>query len=62
MRKVARELPRKSGVYLMKDRLGHVIYVGKAKDLRKRGGELLSRLTQIHLGPAQDWSDGGNGS
>ena len=38
MRKVARELPRKSGVYLMKDRLGHVIYVGKAKDLRKRVG------------------------
>ena len=38
MRKVARELPRKSGVYMMKDRLGHVIYVGKAKDLRKRVG------------------------
>lgn len=38
MRKVARGLPQKSGVYLMKDRLGHVIYVGKAKNLRKRVG------------------------
>ena len=38
MRKIARGLPEKSGVYLMKDRLGHVIYVGKAKNLRKRVG------------------------
>ena len=36
MRKVARKLPQVSGVYLMKDRLGQVIYVGKAKNLRKR--------------------------
>ena len=38
LRMVARGLPQKSGVYLMKDRLGHVIYVGKAKNLRKRVG------------------------
>ena len=38
MRKLARGLPQTSGVYLMKDRLGHVIYVGKAKNLRKRVG------------------------
>ena len=29
-------LPDKSGCYLMKDRLGNVIYVGKAKNLKNR--------------------------
>ncbi len=38
LRKVARALPQSSGVYLMKDRLGRVIYVGKAKNLRRRVG------------------------
>ena len=32
----ARELPSQSGVYLMKDKDDRIIYVGKAKDLRKR--------------------------
>ncbi len=31
-----RRLPGKPGVYLMKDRLGRILYVGKAKNLKKR--------------------------
>ncbi len=33
-----RKTPHRPGVYLMKDRLGSIIYVGKARDLRKRVG------------------------
>ena len=36
IRKKLGELPHKPGIYLMKDRFGTVIYVGKARDLRKR--------------------------
>ena len=36
IRKKLGSLPHKPGIYLMKDRFGTVIYVGKARDLRKR--------------------------
>ncbi|MBD5780990.1 excinuclease ABC subunit UvrC [Pelagicoccus sp. NFK12] len=36
LKEKVRRLPDKPGVYLMKDRLGSVIYVGKAKNLKKR--------------------------
>jgi excinuclease ABC subunit C len=36
IRKKISALPHKPGVYLMRDRFGTVIYVGKARDLRKR--------------------------
>ncbi len=36
IRKKISALPHKPGIYLMKDRFGTVIYVGKARDLRKR--------------------------
>ena len=36
IRKKLGTVPHKSGVYLHKDRFGTVIYVGKARDLRKR--------------------------
>ena len=36
LRAKLRELPHQPGVYLMKDRLGSIIYVGKARDLKRR--------------------------
>ncbi len=36
LKEKVRALPDRPGVYLMKDRLGRIIYVGKAKSLKKR--------------------------
>ena len=36
LKEKVRRLPDKPGIYLMKDRLGRIIYVGKAKSLTKR--------------------------
>src|SRR5580704_15034219 len=46
-----RDVPHKPGVYLMRDRLNRVIYVGKARDLRKRLGThfMPSRRTTADL-------------
>ncbi len=38
-RSMLHEVPHKPGVYLMRDRFNRVIYVGKARDLRKRVGQ-----------------------
>ena len=46
-----RDVPHKPGVYLMRDRFQRVIYVGKARDLRKRLGQYFTPSRTMRADP-----------
>src|SRR5476651_568480 len=50
LKEKVRRLPDRPGVYLMKDRIGTIIYVGKAKALKRRVGSYFqpSRAFTLH--------------
>ncbi|MFT3868958.1 MAG: excinuclease ABC subunit UvrC [Nibricoccus sp.] len=51
LKEKVRRLPDKPGVYLMKDRLGGIIYVGKAKSLKKRVSNYFQPARSLALHP-----------
>src|SRR5690606_16134780 len=52
--KKVRSFPQSPGVYLMKDRFGRVIYIGKAKNLRSRAGSYFLKAAAVDQRTA-DW-------
>jgi excinuclease ABC subunit C len=44
LREQSRRLPLTPGVYIMKDKTGHIIYIGKAKALKKRVDQYFLRF------------------
>src|SRR3954449_4919782 len=51
IRKKLGALPHKPGIYLMKDRFGTVIYVGKARDLRRRVSQYFQPSRRLGWDP-----------
>ena len=47
LRKKAAMLPKMPGVYLMKDKIGKIIYVGKSRSLKDRVSQYF-HLTKVH--------------
>ena len=51
LKEKVRRLPDKPGVYLMKDRIGRIIYVGKAKALKRRVSSYFQPARSFTLHP-----------
>src|SRR5210317_1789242 len=49
LKEKVRHLPEGPGVYLMKDRFGSVLYVGKAKNLKRRVGSYFQPSRRLRV-------------